>query len=194
MPTNCRASVGVLYPSFQPASIWSRKGCMWLMRACGGCQSLEGYMLVHVPEDAAPGSVFKAKTPSGTVWAFKVPESLPKDRCHYVQRVRADASARASACARVRQSSGGVWRDGGRVKTWLAHVTSALVARGVSRAESSSSTCPTSRRARRAQRCRWSKRALLNANEGHKSRRRALLTCSFFRRPSACSSTTGSRS
>jgi secreted PhoX family phosphatase len=37
-------------------------------------------MLVHVPESAAPGDTFKAKTPSGHIWAFKVPENLPKDR------------------------------------------------------------------------------------------------------------------
>lgn len=43
-------------------------------------QSLDGYMLVHVPDTAAPGEVFKAKTPSGHIWAFKVPETLPKDR------------------------------------------------------------------------------------------------------------------
>ena len=42
-------------------------------------------MLVHVPEDAAPGSIFKAKTPSGAVWAFKVPEKLPEDRWHCVR-------------------------------------------------------------------------------------------------------------
>jgi hypothetical protein len=43
-------------------------------------QTLDGYMLVHVPDSAAPGDVLKAKTPSGTTWAFKVPENLPQDR------------------------------------------------------------------------------------------------------------------
>ena len=43
-------------------------------------QSLEGYMLVHVPDGATAGEVFKATTPSGVVWAFKVPEELPADR------------------------------------------------------------------------------------------------------------------
>jgi len=48
--------------------------------ATGKMQSLDGYMLVHIPESAGPGEVFKAKTPSGHIWAFKVPENLPKDR------------------------------------------------------------------------------------------------------------------
>mmetsp|Transcript_33753 Transcript_33753/g.54452 ORF Transcript_33753/g.54452 Transcript_33753/m.54452 type:complete len:630 (-) Transcript_33753:347-2236(-) len=48
--------------------------------AHGHTQSLDGYMLVHVPDSAGAGEVFKAKTPSGHIWAFKVPETLPKNR------------------------------------------------------------------------------------------------------------------
>ena len=43
-------------------------------------QKLDGYMLVHVPDSAEPGTTFKATTPSGQTWAFKVPENLPEDR------------------------------------------------------------------------------------------------------------------
>ena len=48
--------------------------------AHGHTQSLDGYMLVHVPDTAGAGQVFKAKTPSGHIWAFKVPETLPFNR------------------------------------------------------------------------------------------------------------------
>ena len=43
-------------------------------------QKLDGYLLVHVPESAAAGDLFTAKTPSGTAWTFKVPATLPEDR------------------------------------------------------------------------------------------------------------------
>ena len=46
----------------------------------GRTQALDGYMLVHVPESAGPGEIFKAKSPSGHIWAFKVPEELPENR------------------------------------------------------------------------------------------------------------------
>lgn len=46
----------------------------------GRTQALDGYMLVHVPDSAGPGEIFKAKAPSGHIWAFKVPEELPENR------------------------------------------------------------------------------------------------------------------
>ncbi|EKX42737.1 60S ribosomal protein L22, PPC-targeted [Guillardia theta CCMP2712] len=40
----------------------------------------EGYMLVHIPVTAKPGEYYKAMTPSGETWAFKVPDVLPPNR------------------------------------------------------------------------------------------------------------------
>uniref|UniRef100_A0A7S0HJA3 Uncharacterized protein n=1 Tax=Hanusia phi TaxID=3032 RepID=A0A7S0HJA3_9CRYP len=65
----------------------------------------EGYMLVHIPPSAQPGEYYKAMTPSGETWAFKIPADLPQSRIIKVHLPDLSSAAPPPTAAKSRRMS-----------------------------------------------------------------------------------------
>ena len=74
-----KPGAGHMGPCLLPAARRLCPGRPW-WRAASRRHRRRQSLLVHVPESAAAGDLFTAKTPSGTAWTFKVPATLPEDR------------------------------------------------------------------------------------------------------------------